>query len=418
MNSVSLINRVKYSKVLYSIYFHLGSMCISLLKCFLKSDEKLIVFNSFGGRKYDDSPKCIYEAMLKDSRFADYKLVWSFINPHAHDIPKGKKVKTDTFLYYKTLLKARAWVTNSSMTRGLAFCGIYTFQLNTWHGTTIKVMGSDIKASNRSFRIKKGKPNSKDIMLAQGKYDVDMFSRAFNRSRDSFQIIGLPRNDVLAHQSGQLRNELKERLGIDPQKRVLLYAPTFREYEKDDGNNCISAPPIDLRRWEKILGERYILLFRAHYEVVNVLNVADSDFVKNVSSYPSLDDLMIASDILISDYSSIFFDYSIMHKPMICYCYDYDKYQKERGMYFDIREWLPSADDEDALLQLITSTDVNIESEATKVFQERYVTEYGSATQKSLDIIRQELSLSKVNCHNNEYCISVRRSKIGKTKFI
>ena len=87
-------------------------------------------------------------------------------------------------------------------------------------------------------------------------------------------------------------------------------------------------------------------------------------------------------------------------------------------MYFDIREWLPSADDEDALLQLITSTDVNIESEATKVFQERYVTEYGSATQKSLDIIRQELSLSKVNCHNNEYCISVRRSKIGKTKFI
>ena len=393
MNSVSLINLVKYSKVLYSIYFHLGSICISLLKCFLKSDEKLIVFNSFGGRKYDDSPKCIYEAMLKDSRFEGYKMVWAFINPYSHEIPMGKKVKTDTFSYYKMLLKARIWVTNSSMTRGLAFCGIHTFQLNTWHGTTIKVMGCDIKASNKSFKIKKGKSNLKDIILAQGEYDVYQFSRAFNLPRDSFRVIGLPRNDILAHQSGLLRNEMKAKLGINPQKRVLLYAPTFREYDKDDENNCISAPPIDFQKWKKMLGERYVLLFRAHYEVAKVLNVADGDFVKNVSLYPSLDDLMIASDVLISDYSSIFFDYSIMHKPMICYCYDYDKYQKERGMYFDIREWLPSASDEDVLLQLITSTDVNVENEATRIFQKHFVAEYGRATLKALDIIHQEVSL-------------------------
>ena len=72
MNSLSLINFVKYNKILYSIYSNIGSKCISFLKLFLKSNDKLIIFSSFGGRKFDDSPKAIYDTMLKDKRFNDY----------------------------------------------------------------------------------------------------------------------------------------------------------------------------------------------------------------------------------------------------------------------------------------------------------------------------------------------------------
>ena len=79
MNKIALINRVKYNKTIFSIYNYIGSKVISLLKLFLHTDDKLIVFASFGGRKFDDSPKAIYDAMLKDERFERCRLVWAFI---------------------------------------------------------------------------------------------------------------------------------------------------------------------------------------------------------------------------------------------------------------------------------------------------------------------------------------------------
>lgn len=390
MNTLSLINRVKYSKTIYTIYYYIGSWLISILKLFVKTDDKLIVFASFGGRKYDDSPKAIYEAMLKDPRFDDYNLVWAFMQPEQFALPRGEKVKIDTFSYYKKLLSARVWVTNSSMNRGLAFMGKHTFELNTWHGSAIKKMGADINKGNTSFGIKSSKKNE-IVMLAQSEYDVGVFTQAFRMKREEFRIVGLPRNDELAHVTIENQDGMKLKFGIPSDKKAILYAPTFREYDKDSGNNVILTPPIDLQLWKKQLGKDYVLLFRAHYEVAKVMGVEDNDFVKNVSSYPSLNDLMIASDMLVSDYSSIFFDYAIQGKPMLCYCYDYEKYAVKRGMYFDIREWLPSASDETEVLKLIKDVDVNLKDEATKKFQKRYVTEFGSASQKSVDIIYNKI---------------------------
>ena len=393
MNKLSLINRVKYSKTIYSLYFIIGNMMISLLKLFVKANDRLIVFASFGGRKYDDSPKAIYEAMIRDPRFDGCELDWAFMHPDDYELPRGKKVIVDTLAYYKTLLSARVWVTNSSMTRGLVFTGKNTFVLNSWHGSAIKRMGNDINKNNTSFRIKgkKKKHVSKKVMLAQGKFDVDVFSRAFNMPQECFRVIGLPRNDKLVGRTIKCQTDMKKKLGIPAVKKVILYAPTFREYNKDSGNNVILTHPIDAKLWQEWLGDDYVLLFRAHYEVARVMGIEVNDFVKNVSSYPSLDDLMLASDMLVSDYSSIFFDYAIMHKPMLCYAYDYDIYAQKRGMYFDIREWLPSASSEEELLELIKKTDVTKDSVATIAFQKEFVTEYGNATRQALDIIYENL---------------------------
>lgn len=390
MNKLTLINRVKYNRHIYNLYYHIGGLGIKLLKLFVKVDPRMIVFSSFGGRKFDDSPKAIYEAMLLDSRFDDCKLVWAFMRPEEFSLPRGEKIKIDTFDYYKRLLKARIWVTNSSMTRGLNFTGKKTFQINSWHGSAIKRMGGDINSGNTSFGIK-GKSKLKGVMLAQGDFDVKVFSRAFNMPVEDFRVIGLPRNDDLATVTKERQDSLKEKLGIPKEKKAILYAPTFREYDKDDGNNVVLTPPINFNLWKEKLGEDYVLLFRAHYEVARVMGVEDSEFLKNVSSYPSLNDLMLASDMLISDYSSIFFDYAIQGKPMLCYCYDYETYAEKRGMYFDIREWLPSASNEEDLLQLIGITDTTNKNESTIKFRLKYVTEFGHATEKSLDIIYEQL---------------------------
>lgn len=382
----SIVNIVKRSKLLYNLYYYVGSFAINVLKKMLKADSKLIVFNSFGGDNYDDSPQAIYLAMINDRRFKDFKFVWAFKNPDKFSIPKGEKVKTDTFSFYKFVLKARVWVTNTTMTRALSFSGINTFSLNTWHGTAIKKIGKDASLGS-AFVAKESSDHS--VFLGQGEYDQMVFSKAFDIVADRIKIMGLPRNDelVCGDINDKIRN-LRKRFSIPEGKRVILYAPTFREYDRV-GADCVMKLPIDLMKWERELGNQYVFLIRAHHAVVKTMNIIDNDFIKNVSSYPHLNDLMVLSDMLISDYSSIYFDYSILGKPMLCFSYDYDRYEKERGMYFDIRKELNNEclDTEDKLLSAIINLDFETRKKVTEQFRDKYVQKYGTATNDSLDLI-------------------------------
>ena len=384
---------VKVCKPLYSIYYYIGSLIINILKIFIKTEENIILFVSFGGKKFDDSPRVIYEKMINDSRFNKYTFIWAFNEPEKIKIPRGRKIKIDTFEYYVTALKARCWITNSAIERGINFKGKNTFYFNTWHGTPIKKMGSDIDSSNNSFRSK-AKEWNVDVMTAQGNFEADIFSRVFNINRERFASIGLPRNDVLYNYSNDMKNEVLKKLGINKNKNIILYAPTFREYDRDNNMNCIVDIPIDFSKWKKSLGDDYLILFRSHYEVAKSLNIEKyNNFVMDVSGYPVLNDLMIVSDMLISDYSSIFFDYSILNKPMISFTYDYDKYSKHRGMYFDIREQLLGGSiSEEELIDIIQNLPVEECLEKVKLFREKYVEFYGNATEKSLDIILENIN--------------------------
>lgn len=388
MNKRSLINIVKYNRLIYSFYFNIGSLAVRLLGFFVSKKKNRIVFSSFGGRKYDDSPRCIYEEMLQDSRFKNYELIWALGNPDDFNIPGAKKVKCDSLAYYKILMSAAVWVTNSTMERGLSFKPKNIFNFNTWHGTALKLMGCDISKENTSFGSKE-KECHNDVLLAQSKYDVDIFSRVFSTPVENFRMIGLPRNDELINcNTEENRKRIREKLGIKENKKVILYAPTFREYDKDTKHNCKLVVPIDLKKWEKELGDNYILLIRAHYEVVKIMNFDEDDFIKNVSLYPNLNELMIVSDMLISDYSSIFFDYSVQDKPMLCFTYDYEKYASKRGMYFDIREKLDSNNiDEDNLIKAIKTIDTTKAIEITRKFRKEFVEQSGNASKMSVDII-------------------------------
>ena len=374
---------LKASKHLYSLYYTFFSSFFRFVGLFVRMDSKLILFNCFGGKKYDDSPKAIYEQILKDNRFDEYKLVWALQNPEKMIIPgRATVVKSDTLSYFITALKARVWITNSSMERGLRFKKHGTLYLNTWHGSAIKVMGVDIKPGNKSFRTKS--PTIVDIMLAQSEYDIETFSRAFVLPEECFRLTGLPRNDILANYTLRDVECVRQKLGIPMDKIVLLYAPTFREFSRDSSNEVVFNSPITNSVWTKVLGEKYVVLVRAHYEVSKRIGFSSSGIFIDVSNYPALDDLMIASDALISDYSSIIIDYSIMHKPIFCYAYDLDEYKSKRGMYFDLETTLPCIvhRDENTLLEDIVNTDWKSGTESLQLieFQKRFATEAGSAS--------------------------------------
>lgn len=388
MKHLDLINKIVYNPKFYSLYFHLGSFALSILKLFVRPDDNLVLFVSFGGRRFDDSPKAIYDSMILDDRFKEYRLIWAFLSPEDYSLNRGKKVKIDTLRFFITALRARLWITNSSITRGLSFKGKRTLYYNSWHGTAIKKMGTDI-SGNDGLPVRKGKLYDIDIMSAQGHYDVEVFSRVFNIPLRNFHITGLPRNDELAGSDVISRKRIRGYYSIPEDKRIILYAPTYREYSRDENDNCFMAPPISLKKWEEALGNEYVLLFRAHYEVTRVLNVDNTLFAKDASNYPVLNDLMLASDMLITDYSSICFDYAIQSKPIFCFAYDYELYNTKRGLYFDLREELgdQGIKTEDDLLFAIKRINYDCKVSVTKRFREKYVTAYGKATQEVLNLL-------------------------------
>lgn len=387
-----LINFIKYNKLFYKIYYHIGSALIAVLRPFIKINDKRVIFISFGGRKYDDSPKAIYEKMLMDEDMCNYEFIWAFINPEQHTITRGRKIKVDTPQYYTTLLSSRIWITNSGVQRGLRIPHKSSICINTWHGTPIKTMWRDISSNNTSFKGN-GSSMDVDILLSQCTYEADTFSKALNLPKSKFAVIGYPRNDELVTRNNEDEIlSIKTRLGIPYDKRVILYAPTFREYNKTKGNNCSFLIPLNFDKWAERLSDEYILLIRAHYEVTKNVNFANSDFVKNVSTYDHLNDLMLISDILISDYSSIFFDYSILERPMLAYCYDYDLYKETRGLYFDIREALDSNfTNEDELIYEIASLKYDHRVAIARNFKKRFIEHYGDASERCIKLIKSRL---------------------------
>lgn len=398
MNNIVLLkNFIKTNKTAYNLYYFIGNIFFRFLGFFLKPDHDSILFVSFGGKKFDDSPKAIYEYMINNTQTDHLKYFWAFLEPDKIEIPVGQKIRIDTVAYFKVALKSRIWVTNSEVGRGLKFKNKKTFCLNTWHGTPIKKIGSDAHNIDLDSGFGSRDASNADIVLAQGEFDANILARLFNIDRDKVKVFGLPRNDVLAINDPQIKSTIKNKLGIEEDKKVILYAPTFREFDRDSKLNSLIAPPIDIDLWQKKLGDRYVILFRAHYETVKILNINFNQyegFLYNMSNYPILNDLMLASDLLISDYSSVFFDYSILGRPMLCFAYDYDLYFDNRGLYIDIQTELPGGviKTEDELISKIMNVDTEALCYETIQFRNKYLESYGKATELSVNLIIKELS--------------------------
>ncbi len=390
-----LINFIKYNRFFLATYKFFGNLFIKFLALFTRIDDKKILFVSFGGRKFDDSPKALYEQIKNDKFFDGYKLVWAFISPKDFDGLDCKKVKIDTLSFYKTALSSKIWITNSSIQRGLKLKRKKTIKINTWHGTPLKKLGEDMQKTKGKVKITKA--NGKIIYCAQSEYDRQIFTKLFNVEKQNILLSDLPRNDSLLKFSSEQKIQIKKDLGIDKDKKVILYAPTFREFNRDNLNNCFIKPPIDLYKWQENLSSEYVLLFRAHYEVINSIGISQNEFVIDVSAYPSLDNLLAISDLLISDYSSIYFDYSILEKPMLNFAYDYDEYLKERGLYLDIEKdlFLKINYDEDNLLEQILSLDIEKEKALSKERKQRFAPYAGNACNAVIDELKKEISLCK-----------------------
>ena len=345
-----------------------------LVGLFVPVDDRLILISSFMGKSFNDSPKVLYDSIRNNEKYKEYRCVWAFEDPSR--FPEVESVKIDTWAYFKTALSAKYWITNTNIERGLKFKKKSQRYLNTWHGIALKTIGNDCPG-RKDYDF-----SNIDYMIVSGAHDEKVFRSAFRVNPSSFLKCGMPRNERLWRATSEDTRAMREKLSIPEGKKAILYAPTWRE-SLDGGKTYAIKPPIHFDKWKEALGDRYIVLFRAHHQTTKIMGVAFDDFVRDVSEYPDVNDLMIAADVLVTDYSSIAFDYSILRRAIVCYAYDYDSYLANRGVYFDMNTEYPNpiCREEKELIEALQKVDPEKEAEKTTQFRDKFI-QYRAETEE------------------------------------
>ena len=331
-----------------------------------------IAFESLWGRKYNCNPAALYEYI--DKNHPEYECVW-FLNDLDTPVKgRAKKVQRGSEEYYKYLATAKYLVYNNNLP--------LTFKkregqiiIQTMHGTPFKSFGLEVKdeVQTREDRMKVINRSALwDYLVAQGEFAANMAWRWF-RYRKNILRTGYPRTDVLFREDSEDISAQKSELGLPADKKVILYAPTWREMDS-------FKMMLDLEKMRRELSDEYILLVRLHYFVSDAYQVPeDGEFIFDMSGPEKIEDLFALTDILITDYSSVMFDFSITRKPMIFYAYDIEEYTQEtRGSYFDISTEAPGAltRTTDEVVDAVKNIDKHYERNGERIdnFIDKYLT--------------------------------------------
>lgn len=374
----------------------------------VKVDEKTVIFGCFNGRSYCDSPKAIYKAMLKDERFKDYHFIWVFKKPKEHEYLEENKntvvVKTLGKKYCKALARAKYWVFNYKIPDYIYPKKDQVF-VQCWHGTPLKRLGCDLEHFNNALNTLKGmqkryKKETKKFsyFLSPSEFASEKFASIWNMKavgkENCILELGYPRNDFLYNYTKEDLKRIKETLQIaNVNKKIILYAPTYRDNQHTSGVGYTYKTEVDFDKLQKELGQDYIILFRSHWLVANNFDFEKyKDFIYNVSDYDDINELYVIADMLITDYSSVFFDYANLKKPILFYMYDLEAYRDDiRGFYLDLKELPgPILRTEEELIESIKQYTTNLDfyNKTYKNFNQKFnYLDDGKASVRVLDAI-------------------------------
>lgn len=306
--------------------------------------KKTVLFTSFKGKSYSDSPRYISEAL--HALRPDIDIAWQIANPA--DVPDYvRPVKPHSLSALTELATARCFVDNFNRP---IYLEKYEGQLyvQTWHG-------------DRGFKkIMYDLPNpidypdgeQIDLAISGSEFGTKLYRTAFRYPGEVMQL-GMPRNDMLVKGNAELAAKVRKRVGVG-NKKVMLYAPTFRDATMGKAQQA----GFDIAAALDALGEGWVCLTRAHDLNRGIASESDARIFDG-TDYPEMAELLLIADLLVTDYSSSAGDFALTGRPMILYQPDLDEFiGSDRSMYFDIRKspYL-RAEDEKALLSMLAQID-------------------------------------------------------------
>ena len=303
----------------------------------------MILFENWKGKQYSDNLRAIDEELQrrKDRR----KRVW-VVRDNGVRMPAGvRTVLRFSPEYYDLLARARWVVANDSIDPSYVKRDDGQVYLQTWHGTPLKKIGQDIEKVNfarkgylETFAQEAAKWS---YLVSPNAYSSEIMGRSFEVAPQRILETGYPRNDIFYRPERTARAaETRERLGLRPDQKVVLYAPTWRDDRYDDKGRYIFELKLNVDAMRERFGDTHVLLLRGHHLLATRAGIPAGDgFVLNVSTYPDIADLYLIADVMITDYSSTMFDYVNTGRPMIFFTWDLDDYRdRVRGMYFDLTQ--------------------------------------------------------------------------------
>lgn len=353
--------------------------------------QRKILFLSYYGSQYGCSPKYLSEYMV--SIHPDWNIVWAFTSPATHQLMGVRKVRYLSLQYFYELCTSRVVITNYRMTEDYKKRkGQY--YVMTWHSSLrLKKIEKDVEQTLPSHYVRMAKADSKkiDLLLSGCKFSDEIFKRAFWYEGIILQS-GTPRCDLFyanTIEEGKVR--IKKMLGIDNDTNLLLYAPTFRK------GNDMSCYNLDFERIVNVLQKKrngeWRIIVRFHPHLVNCSKeYLEGDDVINVTDFDDVQELLLVSDVLITDYSSLMFDFAETRRPCFLYAPDLEEYQKnDRSLYFNIQELpFPVSVTQTDLEQHILSMDEKAYAESIDNFMKKIGSyEDGNASKRVTEYIER-----------------------------
>ena len=336
--------------------------------------EDWVFVESFFGKSYSDSPKYLYE-YLYDKYGDQYRFIWC-LNRRTREV-KGRPsiCRRHSLRYVYYTARAKYFICNTRQPAWFKKRKETVF-VETWHGTPLKKLAFDLEdihaVSQDHKKLFYSQSKEWDYLVSANRFSTDVFERAFCFPREKIIETGYPRNDILySEHAGRIAEEVKRELGIPKGKRVILYAPTWRDNQFYEKAKYKFTLVLDLERMRREFGNDSVLLLRTHYYIADRLELSGlDDFVYNGSGYGDVSRLYLVSDICITDYSSVFFDFANLKRPLLFFAYDLEDYKEEiRGMYLDMEKELPGpvVQTNDELIDALRHLD-----EVTEQYRERY----------------------------------------------
>ncbi|MEG0410535.1 MAG: CDP-glycerol glycerophosphotransferase family protein [Erysipelotrichaceae bacterium] len=365
----------------------------------IKVNKNMVLFLSFHGRGFSDNPRALYEYMQAHTQYKNYDCIWA-LKDTSLSVAGAKVIRYNGPLYFYYLAKSKYWIVNCKLPDHILKKEDQIY-LQTWHGTPLKKLAHDIEVSDDTtfYRSKMNKQEmqatyDKDVakynyMISPNAFCTKVFQSAFHINKERLIETGYPRNDYLSNHNVEDEMKVKKQYHLPLDKKIILYAPTWRD-------NCYNNKgytfelAVDFKKWQEVLGDEYIVIFKPHYLIVNHFDENEvKDFVYQMPANIDINQLYVIADLLITDYSSVFFDYAILNRPMLFYMYDIDTYALDlRGFYFDIHKVLPGkiVTSQDELLNEIPKA--RLDSNQITLFHQEFNTkEDGNASKRVLKIL-------------------------------
>lgn len=304
---------------------------LQIIFSLLKIHNNQILFLCHSGEFIDDNPKCIYDCLLLEKN--KLVLLWA-VNKKCYAQNKNEGyclVLYKSFRFYVKYYTSKIIIINDALPSYLIKRKGQII-INTWHGGGAYKKIISNSGKEKYENIVREKFNNYSCILSSSRIFSELVLRKELAYKGKILEIGMPRNDIFF--KIKKKTKVKEIYGIPIETKVVLYAPTWRETE------CflnVEHCQVIVKALERRFKNKFVLLYRSHY--LDYIAIGKNNVCINVTDYNNIQDLLIEADILITDYSSIIWDYAIMNKPCFLYCPDYDIYSKQVGFVTDIDEW-------------------------------------------------------------------------------